>query len=258
MRKGRVREAKPSGTRQAFTLTELLVVIAIIALLAAMLLPAIGLVRTSARTAKCISNQHQLNLALASWGNDHEGRLPHGGNIWDTTWASAIDLATGQPVDGTSHLVNDGFVPGINFICPEAAAHRGETRQSSPYPRCFDYSAAYCYVGSSGDPGNSELGWLSGGPATVAFPGAVPTAKTMLTIDNLYFASYADPGGFNGQHEAATKPAHGNGTLSVASYADGHAATIRVRITGNYLTWPAYYGWIPTYGIYWDGIQAGE
>src|SRR4051812_11382293 len=109
----------------AFTLTELLVVISIIALLVAMLLPAIGLVRTSARTTKCLSNQHQLNLALASWGNDHEGRLPRGGYIGDVTWAAAIDMLTGQPIDGSSALTADGLLPNQAFICPEAAAHRG-------------------------------------------------------------------------------------------------------------------------------------
>ncbi len=249
-----------SWARRAFTLTELLVVIAIIALLAAMLLPAIGLVRTSARTAKCMSNQHQLNLALAAWGNDHDGRLPRSGNIYDQTWAAAIDMASGQPVDGTSLLVADGFVPGISFICPEAAAHRGETRQSFAFPRCFDYAAAFCYVGQAGDPADGNLGWLpaAGGHPTSAFPGSVPAAKAMLTIDRLHFVSYTDANNFNGQHEASTTPAHGNGTLSVASYADGHAVNVRVRRDAAYLTWPAYSGWIPTYEIFYDGIQAGE
>jgi len=65
--------------RKAFTLIELLVVISIIALLIALLLPALQLARDEARVAVCGSNMRQLGIAFQSYAIDHDGYLPpHG------------------------------------------------------------------------------------------------------------------------------------------------------------------------------------
>jgi prepilin-type N-terminal cleavage/methylation domain-containing protein/prepilin-type processing-associated H-X9-DG protein len=62
--------------RSGFTLVELLVVTAILALLAAILLPALAHARTQARTAVCASNLRQLGMAFALYAQDADERLP--------------------------------------------------------------------------------------------------------------------------------------------------------------------------------------
>lgn len=64
--------------KKAFTLIELLVVIAIIAILAAMLMPALSKARTEARKAACASNLHNFGLQFAMYLNDHNGYWPGG------------------------------------------------------------------------------------------------------------------------------------------------------------------------------------
>ena len=59
-----------------FTLIELLVVIAIIAILAALLLPALSRAKQEAYTAVCINNQKQLQLAWLMYLEDNNGKLP--------------------------------------------------------------------------------------------------------------------------------------------------------------------------------------
>lgn len=64
----------PTVTR-ALTLTELLVVITVIAVLAALLLPAIGMARSAANKVECMSNLRQLGLGLDAYSNDHDGQI---------------------------------------------------------------------------------------------------------------------------------------------------------------------------------------
>jgi len=63
-------------TKRGFTLIELLVVIAIIAILAAILLPAMGRARNKAHQISCMNNLKQLNIGIQGYAHDYNGYMP--------------------------------------------------------------------------------------------------------------------------------------------------------------------------------------
>jgi prepilin-type N-terminal cleavage/methylation domain-containing protein/prepilin-type processing-associated H-X9-DG protein len=149
------RYAGVRGRRAAgFTLLELLVVVAIIAILGALLLPALGRGQEGARRVRCLGNLRQLGLATQLYWDDHDGRafryrrgMVDGGDLYWFGW-----LARGRegerefdPTQGVlyPYLAGSGveLCPSLNYVLREfkrkavgAAYGYGYNLQLSPAP----------------------------------------------------------------------------------------------------------------------------
>ena len=139
-----VRHCMPNGKStmrctKAFTLIELLVVISIIALLVALLLPAMGAALEQARRAACASNTHQLAFGISIYANQEDGKTPTGvvktagqgvnrlGDQWmrnfnSTSWG------------GLGLLYQEGIVTDYRiYYCPSWLPQNGETQTPEYY-----------------------------------------------------------------------------------------------------------------------------
>ena len=107
----------------SFTLIELLVVIAIIAILAAMLMPALQKARESARNIACLSNVKQLSAGILFYADSYDEWLPAGYNGYEGSnktypWSSIIyNMIVGGSDSGKYSIASYGK-PGRIFTCP--------------------------------------------------------------------------------------------------------------------------------------------
>jgi len=104
---------QPRGRLRAFTLIELLVVVAIIAVLAALLLPALARAKGRAHRTACLGNLRQTAIAFRVWADDHEDRFP---------WMIRVEEGGTQDYFSMPHLqflaVSNELSTPKTLICP--------------------------------------------------------------------------------------------------------------------------------------------
>jgi prepilin-type processing-associated H-X9-DG protein/prepilin-type N-terminal cleavage/methylation domain-containing protein len=231
------RDRTTCGPGLAFTLVELLVVIAIIAILAAMLLPALAKANSRAKRLQCVSNLRQLDIAAQIYTGDNSDFYP---------FAYYFDSAKNISYcwDFTTYESNSRVVPGVlwqgqtNPQIQQCPSFNGNANWNGDPDTGYNYNTSYIGHGQ-GENENDLTGQEAPVPAKSA---AVrrPT-KTALFGDGQYAggadkfmrAPSPNPGdaNFSGRYTGTQGFRH-DGRSNVA-FCDGHADALSACYTNN-------------------------
>ncbi len=128
--------------RRGFTLIELLVVIAVVAMLIAILLPALGQARTAGRRAVVLARLHDMGAGNVAYMNDYKDALP------------ALEDYEEKPVLSLSVLAKTGAVPNQSFINPNTRDTLATEVSEDGRPVLADLSGAEVTASTVVDAGN--------------------------------------------------------------------------------------------------------
>jgi prepilin-type N-terminal cleavage/methylation domain-containing protein len=167
------------GRGRGFTLIELLVVIAIIAILAALLLPALGRAKQTALRVQCINNLRQIGLGAQMYAGDNQDRLPYG-FILSGRWAPSTseDIAALDAWISTMGMQSNTFATNFAF-CPAVKRMNNMSQPSYAANRNIPWFTA--------DPGAGTLQYL------VKMSDVRKPSAGCLMMDAGYFNAAANP-----------------------------------------------------------------